>query len=143
MSELIQATGKCLCGKVEITANTLNTNVGACHCSMCQKWGSGPLMAVDGQQDLTVKGEENISAYDSSDWAQRAFCKHCGTHLFYRLKQTGQTIFSTGLFDSVTEFNFDHQIFIEEKPAWYDFANDTHNMTGAEVFAAFNGENQE
>ncbi len=29
------------------------------------------------------------------------------------------------------------QIFIDEKPAYYDFANKTHNMTGAEVFAAF------
>ena len=29
------------------------------------------------------------------------------------------------------------QIFIDEKPAYYDFANKTKNMTGAEVFAAF------
>mgnify|MGYP000675211619 CR=1 FL=1 len=30
-----------------------------------------------------------------------------------------------------------HQIFIDEKPAYYCFANETHNMTGAEVFAQF------
>ena len=143
MSESVQANGKCLCGKVEITANTLSTNVGACHCKMCQKWSGGPFLTVDGKQDLSVNGEENITAYNSSEWAQRAFCKHCGTHLYYRLKQTGQTIFSSGLFDTVADLKFDHQIFTDEKPDWYDFANDTHNMTGAEVFAAFNGENQD
>ncbi len=34
-------------------------------------------------------------------------------------------------------FVFSSQIFIDEKPAYYEFANKTHNMTGAEVFAAF------
>ena len=29
------------------------------------------------------------------------------------------------------------QVFVDEKPAYYDFANKTHNMTGAEVFAEF------
>ena len=32
---------------------------------------------------------------------------------------------------------FDHQIFIEEKPSFYAFANETKNMTGEEVFALF------
>jgi hypothetical protein len=32
---------------------------------------------------------------------------------------------------------FDRQIFIDEKPEYYSFANETKNMTGAEVFAQF------
>ncbi|MGU9957631.1 MAG: hypothetical protein ACNYPI_08410 [Arenicellales bacterium WSBS_2016_MAG_OTU3] len=31
----------------------------------------------------------------------------------------------------------DHQIFIEEKLDYYNFAEKTHNMTGAEVFALY------
>jgi hypothetical protein len=31
----------------------------------------------------------------------------------------------------------DHQIFIEQKPGWYCFANTTKELTGAEVFALF------
>jgi hypothetical protein len=42
-----------------------------------------------------------------------------------------------GLFDEAPEFSFDQQIFIDEKPAYYRFANDTRNMTGAEVFALY------
>jgi len=29
----------------------------------------------------------------------------------------------------------DSEIFIEEKPAWYCFANQTRQLTGAEAFA--------
>ncbi len=42
-----------------------------------------------------------------------------------------------GIFDDVEQFIFDHQIFIEEKPEYYCFANETQNMTGSEVFAMF------
>jgi len=42
-----------------------------------------------------------------------------------------------GLFDQDENVVFDHQIFIDEKPSFYDFSNNTKNMTGAEVFAAF------
>jgi hypothetical protein len=35
------------------------------------------------------------------------------------------------------QFIFDHQVFIEEKPEYYCFSNETQNMTGAEVFAMF------
>ena len=34
-------------------------------------------------------------------------------------------------------FTFVNQIFIDEKPPYYDFANATKTMTGAEVAAAF------
>ncbi len=42
-----------------------------------------------------------------------------------------------GLFDEDTSLNFDRQVFIDEKPAYYSFANETLDMTGAEVFAKF------
>ena len=77
------------------------------------------------------------SVFDSSPWAQRGFCKHCGTHLFYRLKEAQHYHLPVGLFDEAPEFSFDQQIFIDEKPAYYRFANDTRNMTGAEVFALY------
>jgi hypothetical protein len=41
------------------------------------------------------------------------------------------------LFDGESQLNFDHQIFIDEKPDYYAFVNETRNMTGAEVFAQY------
>ena len=94
-------------------------------------------MAVDCGTDVSFEGEENISVFDSSEWAERGFCKQCGTHLFYRLKESKQSIMPVGLFDDDPRFVFDHQIFIDEKPSLYCFANETNDMTGAEVFAKY------
>lgn len=129
--------GKCLCGAVKITAKTVNESLGACHCSMCRKWTGGPFFAVDSGTEVVFEGKEFIQSYNSSAWAERGFCKQCGTHLFYKLKEKSQYIVSVGLLDNITNYNFDHQIFIDEKPAYYSFANKTENMTGAEVFAKF------
>ncbi len=137
MSDVIGGKGKCLCGETRIIAKSINKNVGACHCGMCRKWGGGPLMAVDCGTDVSFEGEENISVFNSSDWAERGFCNKCGTHLFYRLKQSKQYMMPVGLFDDQKMFIFDHQIFIDEKPSFYSFSNETKNMTGAEVFAKY------
>ena len=135
MNNTIQKIGTCLCGEVKIDAKEININVGACHCASCRKWG-GPLLSIDCGSKVSIVNKENVSIFDSSDWAERGFCKQCGSHLFYRLKQTNQYIIPVGLFEG-EEFIFDHQIFIEEKPEYYCFANKTKNMTGAEVFAEF------
>lgn len=137
MSDTIQTKGSCLCGAVSFQAKAAKTQVGACHCSMCRKWSSGPLLAVDCGTEVSFSGEEHIGRYDSSMWAERGFCQKCGTNLFYRIKQSGQYIVSAGVLEDDSKLVFDHQIFIDEKPQYYCFANDTQNMTGAEVFAQF------
>lgn len=132
-----QATGSCLCGAVKLTVINPGTSIGACHCGMCRKWGGGPLLAVESGTDVTLQGEDNITVYNSSEWAERGFCKHCGTHLFYRLKEARQYHVPAGLFDDAPGLSFDLQIFIDEKPAYYRFANETPALTGAEVFAMY------
>ena len=137
MSDTIKSKGHCLCGAIEVSANSMSTHVGACHCGMCRKWGGGPLMAVDCGTEVGFTGSENITVFSSSEWAERGFCKQCGSHLFYRLKETQQYIMSAGLFDNVEDFVFDHQVFVDSKPAYYHFANKTKELTEAEVFAQF------
>ncbi len=94
-------------------------------------------MAIDCGTDVSIEGADNITLYDSSPWAQRGFCAKCGTNLFYRLKDNGQYSLSAGILDDTEDLVFDSQIFIDEKPSFYDFANETTNMTGAEVFAKY------
>lgn len=132
--------GRCLCGAVTVEASTDKTDMGACHCSICRKWGGGPLLAVECPDGVSFEGETHIGVYDSSDWAQRGFCKLCGTHLFYRLKDRPLYALPVGLLDEGDRLAFTHQVFIDEKPANYAFANKTHDLTGAEVFAQFEEE---
>lgn len=137
MSSNDSLEGNCLCGAVTVSAKVENKNIGACHCEMCRRWGGGPMLAIDCGNNISFNGEENIASFQSSDWAQRGFCQQCGTHLFYRLKDTNQHIVPVGIFNGSNQYNFDHQIFIDEKPDFYDFSNNTKNMTGEEVFAQF------
>jgi len=94
-------------------------------------------MSVSCGTDVEFKGEENITVYNSSDWAERGFCKKCGSHLFYRLKEINEHELPVGLFDIQENFKFDLQVFIDRKPSFYSFANKTEEMTEAEVIEKF------
>jgi hypothetical protein len=97
------------------------------------------LLAIQCEGDVNFEGSENISVFSSSEWAERGFCSKCGTHLFYRLKEGNYYALPVGLLDDEESFVLEQQIFIDEKPSFYSFANKTKNMTGEEVFAEFSG----
>jgi len=94
-------------------------------------------MEIDCGTSVEIDGEENISVFDSSNWAERGFCRACGTHLFYRLKESGQHMIPVGLFEDSESLAFESQVFIDEKPDYYEFTNKTKEFTGAEIFAMF------
>lgn len=137
MKEAIEGTGQCLCGAIHFSVKKMNYGVDACHCGMCRRWGGGPLMVVDCGKDVVFEGEENISVYDSSAWAERGFCKICGSHLFYRLKESKDHQILVGLFHDQDHFKFNLQVFIDRKPTFYSFTNKTKKMTEAEVIEKF------
>ena len=137
------AKGVCLCGAVTVEAKTVDPHLGACHCDMCRQWGGGPYISVECKEGVTFDGEDNITRYDSSEWAERAFCSKCGTHLYYRFKANNSHFMPAGLFKEHPEFDLDHQIFIDEKPNYYDFANQTQMLTGEEVQAFFSGSQEQ
>jgi hypothetical protein len=127
--------GKCLCGAITITSPELST-MSVCHCGTCRRWGGGPFMTVHGGPDVRVEGDK-VKAYRSSEWAERAFCGECGTHLYYHLLPKNDYILSAGLFEESRDFRFESQIFIDRKPASYSFAEATVQLTEAQVFAKY------
>ena len=137
MSQPQSVSGQCLCGHVKVKASAASNQVHACHCNTCRRWSGGPLLAIDCEQQVTFEGDDHIKVYDSSEWAERGFCNECGTHLFYRLKPTGQYIIPADLFDDLSDIQFEGQIFTDQKPDYYDFANQTSMKTGEELFAEF------
>ena len=129
-------TGKCLCGAVSYQAADAETHHHACHCSMCRRWASGPVMAAT-VTSVQFKGEENVTRYRSSDWAERGFCRTCGAHLFYYLVPFQAYLMCVGSFDEPAEFSLTSEIFVDEKPAGYAFAGEHPRLTGAEVLAKY------
>ena len=142
-----EASGSCLCGKVSYTA-TLKTSAGACHCGMCRKWSSGPFMAVHATGKATFDGEQHIGRYGSSPWAERGFCKNCGSNLFYHLLPRpglpeGEYILSAGSVADQNNLNFDHEVFVDGAPGWYQFTEEAsrERMTEADIMAKYGGDN--
>ncbi len=130
--------GKCLCGAVEISMPSAAQKIGACHCTMCRRFSGGSaFMALHGDANLDAKGDEFIGRFKSSDWAERGFCKRCGTPLFYHLTVgTLEYFYSAGLFqESDRNFEVNLEIFVDQKPSFYDFANaKSQRKTAAQVF---------
>lgn len=131
------ASGKCLCGAVKFKVDEVHTNHSACHCGMCRKWSGGsPFFGVR-TKGVSFEGEENIGRYSSSDWAERGFCKSCGTALFYYLKPANAHMMSVGAFDDSSMFHMSSEIFIDDKPEGYAFAGEHPRLTAQETIAKF------
>ncbi|MCA1748858.1 MAG: GFA family protein [Sphingomonadales bacterium] len=140
MSGTTLLEGRCLCGAVTVRIAPPEPHVEACHCDMCRRWGGGPFLSLKLVTDPLFTGEEQIARYASSDWAERGFCKTCGTHLFYFFKPKQGYSFTAGLFEGTGSFAFVEEIFVDEKPPYYDFAGERERLTGAELLAKFNEE---
>lgn len=136
-TEWFRAEGRCLCGAVRLLAPRASRHLDACHCGLCRRWSGGPMLALDCGTELRIRGDRNVTVYDSSEWAQRGFCARCGTHLFYRTRADGNHFVPVGLFDDAEGVRFASQIFVDDKPGYYSFAERTREMTGAEAMAAF------
>lgn len=130
--------GSCLCGLVTITS-TDRTSVDVCHCGMCRRWGGGPMFAIECEQ-VEIDGREHVASYRSSDWAERGFCRDCGTHLYYRFLESGSYAVPAGLFQDMQGLELTGQIFIDKKPGYYALANKTSTMTEDEVIKMYGGE---
>ena len=133
----MKAHGKCLCGSVTLEVEYASNELAACHCRMCRNWSGGPMLALDCKDSVKISGDANVTRYASSDWAERGFCNKCGTHLFYYLKPAKHYHLPVGFLTSDDDYSLTHQIFIDEKPEYYQFKNKTQDMTGEEVFAHY------
>ena len=126
--------GQCLCGAVRFSATIGAREVGACHCSMCRRWTGGVFLAVECDA-VTVENDAKLGVYSSSEWGERCFCTTCGSTVMWRSKDGAHHAVSLQSFEDPSSFRFASQIFIDEKPTNYSFAEATNTMTGPEFIA--------
>ena len=125
--------GKCLCGKVKVEVSKAPKSFAVCHCISCRNWTGGVFMSVDLGKDFKLSGEQLVGRYSSSEWAERGFCKECGSHLFYRMKKSDHYFFMLGIFGDQIDPIFEEQQYIDEKPKTYSFAEKTKVLTKSQM----------
>lgn len=132
--------GACLCGAVRLEAEPGRAKAHACHCEMCRRWTGSAFFAVEvAPNALRLGAPAPVAVRRTSDWAERAWCADCGSHLFYRLAlgpKAGWTYLSLGLLDDPGAVPFGGEIYIDSKPSCYALAGDHSRLTKAEFEAA-------
>jgi hypothetical protein len=140
MAGALDVSGHCLCGAVKFTAKLASHDVAVCHCGMCRRWTGGPLMYVDVAGAPVFEGAEAITVYRSSDTGERGFCSRCGSILFWKVAGEDRYTFTAGALDDPSTLVLTKEIFIEDKPAFYDFANATEKQAGTDAMAGYLGD---
>lgn len=129
--------GQCLCGKITIITSEHVTSAGACHCHTCNQWGAAPFIAIQ-LKKLEICGDQYLSIYRSSEWAERTFCSHCGTHIFYHLLEPSMYYVNIALFENILSTSVSLEIFSDNKPAYYSFlSKDSKKLTENEINEMF------
>lgn len=129
-----------MCGKVSFDLKLVDQKAHVCHCSMCRKSGAGgPCISVD-CEDTVIKGEESLHWYKSSDYAERGFCRNCGSFMFFRMIDGSNYMnVSTAVLDDDSGISIRDHIYIDSKPPYYDFADNCPRLTEAQFLAKIQG----
>lgn len=135
--------GRCLCGAVRFTARDVPAAFGACHCEMCRRWTGSALLGVTVPAgNVTWEGTGHIATRQTSAWAERAWCRECGSGLWFRVTTegaySGDLELPIGLFDDANGMAMTNEIYIDHKPDSYGFAGEGRTlMTRADCVAKF------
>lgn len=136
-------TGRCLCGAVRFTARNVRDQFGACHCDMCRRWTGSALLGVTVPEgDVTWDGAGHIATRQTSAWAERAWCRECGSGLWFRVTLesdwSGNVELPIGLFDDADGMVMTNEIYIDHKPDSFAYAGTGRKlMTRADCVAKF------
>ncbi|AQS41322.1 MAG: Hypothetical protein BHV28_06190 [Candidatus Tokpelaia hoelldobleri] len=95
-------------------------------------------MAVEVGAGREQTGWQRAAVYEASEWRQGLFCSECGTPIGYQMKDGSWPGLAADVSDNPEDFRLASEIFIDKKPGFYAFANDTRRLTEAEALAQFN-----
>lgn len=126
-------TGRCLCGAVSFEADLTRLEFGACHCEMCRRWTGSALLGITVPTgNIRWQGEVHIATRQTSPWAMRAWCRECGSNLFFRVTSdsewAGDTELPIGLFDDANGLTMTNEIYIDHKPDSYAYAGEGRKL---------------
>jgi hypothetical protein len=77
-------------------------------------------------------GAEHIATRQSSPWAMRAWCRDCGSNLYFRVTAegpySGEIELPIGLFDDASGLTMTNEIYIDHKPDSFAYAGEGRKL---------------
>jgi len=103
-SSVTDASARCMCGEVRLTARFPSRFCAHCHCESCRRAHSAGFVTWIGfknDQVSIAQGAEHIQSYESSPGTSRTFCRLCGTRLtFESIRWAGERHIPLACFDT-------------------------------------------
>lgn len=119
-----QWSGRCLCGGVAFTIDGAMSELSACHCAQCRRQSGHFVVAGETvKTDITFQSDETLAWYRSSDFAQRGFCKTCGSALFWQKDGSDDLSVNIGSLDQPTGLRLASHIFVAHKGGYYQITD--------------------
>jgi hypothetical protein len=123
-----QLTGRCMCGSVRYRLESDPFDCGWCHCRTCQLNSGAPAMAFASVRHgdwVLTSGEDDVRRIRSSSFAERLFCRRCGTPLAIDYDIQPDTFdFSVGTLEDPGAVLPEFHIFWASKVPWFDPGDD-------------------
>mgnify|MGYP001305924859 CR=1 FL=1 len=84
MNDKTSASGSCQCGAVRLTVGSSSRHIVYCDCGQCRRSrGHTVDVCATHKGNLQLESEDRLAWYRSSDISRRAFCRVCGSNLFW------------------------------------------------------------
>jgi len=124
-------SGSCLCGAVGFEIRGKLRPVVACHCLQCRKQTGNYMSATACDDDqLTLTRDDGLSWYRSSEFAQRGFCRICGSVLFWKGDGRNYTAITAGSIDGPLGVPLEGHIFCDSAGDYYEIAGGGYREPG-------------
>jgi hypothetical protein len=123
--------GGCLCGAVRYEVLGKLRPVIMCHCTQCQR-STGHVMASTAARhaDFRLISDEALEWYTSSAEARRAFCRRCGSTLFWQGAGRDYLSIAAGTLDDSSGLEIACHIFVADKGSYYEITDGKPQHSG-------------
>jgi hypothetical protein len=128
-----RSTGGCLCGVVRYEVAGGLRDVIACHCGQCRRQhGSFGLYSEAAVAEVAIQDGGGLAWYESSASARRAFCRHCGSALFWHRAGAARMAIAAGSLDQPTGLKIARHIYVDDKADYYEIADGLPQLSGSQ-----------
>ena len=117
--------GYCLCTGVRFSVHGPLRQITECYCDQCRHWSGNLVAATAAAADqMNIDSDRDgdcdlLCWYRSSEQAERGFCRHCGSSLFWRRLGGDSISIMGGALRDGAHLSISKRIYESQRPGWH------------------------